>query len=419
MNLRGLNSAVTLQLFVTIILVVIFSAYVKYDIVLQEKSYEERVINCNTVFQTLKSQKVHILSQGYFTWDDMVFAIQKRDMEFFTAYFEEMRDSFGLLGVVVEEYGEPLFKKGINFQSADKFAKESSMLTRIAGVLAFVHKIPVSRNDGTPTPFDAFVAIDISELEQLLEPLFTDTPGIKFGSSGISMFNGDLYVIRPSSLEFLYNHRRYIYFLALVFIFLIFIANMLIHYSFRIVTKEGKILTLLSVLEQKDKYTRGHAERVGEYAVQLATLHGQPQTMINKLYTACLCHDLGKIMVSDAILNKKGRLDRREFDIIKQHSAASSELVNRVLKDPEIECYVLHHHERWDGQGYPEGLMGKDIPVTSRIIAVADVLDALTSDRAYRAAMDAKTAFEIIETDSGTAFDPEIVALVRQLIVTA
>lgn len=180
--------------------------------------------------------------------------------------------------------------------------------------------------------------------------------------------------------------------------------------------REELILSVSSLLEIHDSYTRDHSRNVAILAKRLAEELSLDQEEIEYAYWTGIVHDIGKILVPLEILNKKGRLDEEEFKIIKKHpewgyqSLARSELLS------DIASYVLYHHERWDGKGYPEGLNGKDIPLVAQIIALADTWDAMRSDRPYRKALDKETAMEEIYRNKGTQFNPALVELFLKII---
>lgn len=165
---------------------------------------------------------------------------------------------------------------------------------------------------------------------------------------------------------------------------------------------------LASSLESRDPYTHGHSRRVARYAAMIAAKMDLPETEVNKVRTAAAVHDVGKLEVPLAVLNKPGRLTDEEFDLIKTHAPRGAEMV-RGLGDAELTEMVAHHHERLDGSGYPSRIGGTEIPLGARIIAVADTFDALTSTRAYRPAKRHKEALEILHKEAGTQLDPEVV----------
>jgi len=159
------------------------------------------------------------------------------------------------------------------------------------------------------------------------------------------------------------------------------------------------ILALAKAVEAKDKYTKGHAERVSLYGSKIAKKLNLSEQQVRGIITAGMLHDIGKIGIPDEILNKPGKLSEREYDLIKQHPTIGQEICNPIKSFNNIKTIIRHHHERLDGTGYPDGIAGEDIDIETRIIAVADIYDALTTDRVYRSAMDDKTACVILKDD--------------------
>ncbi|MCS7253239.1 MAG: HD domain-containing protein [Armatimonadota bacterium] len=170
----------------------------------------------------------------------------------------------------------------------------------------------------------------------------------------------------------------------------------------------GAITALVQAIEARDPYTKGHSEKVSEYAVQLGETIKLSADESEAIRMAGLLHDVGKIGIPDQILLKPGKLTEEEYEQIKRHPIISSLIIEPVPFPWDIRTPVRHHHERWDGKGYPDGLRGEEIPLTARIISVTDVFDAITSDRAYRGAMSAEAAFELILEVAGTQLDPEL-----------
>lgn len=168
---------------------------------------------------------------------------------------------------------------------------------------------------------------------------------------------------------------------------------------------------LLAALESKDRYTMGHAGRVATYAVDLGRRLGVEAKELKHLGYAAKLHDVGKIGVHEDILNKAGPLTADEFEIMKRHPVLSRDILQPVGFLGPCLPMVLHHHERIDGRGYPEGIAGDDIPFGARIIAVVDSFDAMHSDRAYRSALPVERILEIIEESSGTQLDADVAAV--------
>ncbi|MEW6064557.1 MAG: HD domain-containing phosphohydrolase [Bacillota bacterium] len=158
----------------------------------------------------------------------------------------------------------------------------------------------------------------------------------------------------------------------------------------------------------RDDYTRGHSERVAEYAQMITAAMGM-QELNQVVYVAALVHDVGKIGIPEHILNKPGRLTEDEFNKIREHSVMGANILKQIDTFSDLVAIVRAHHERYDGRGYPDGLAGEDIPLISRIITVADSFEAMTSDRSYRKRFTIEYALEELQRCAGTQFDPTIV----------
>ena len=168
------------------------------------------------------------------------------------------------------------------------------------------------------------------------------------------------------------------------------------------------ISCLISVEEAKDSYTAHHSERVKAYSELIARFLGLSESSISLITHAAHLHDIGKIGIRDNVLGKPGKLTNEEFEIIKQHPVIGAKILMQSNYTHEMVQIVLHHHERYDGRGYPEGLKGEDIPIGARVIAIADSIDAMTSKRVYRDAMSLEYCREEIEKNLGVMYDPAI-----------
>lgn len=166
------------------------------------------------------------------------------------------------------------------------------------------------------------------------------------------------------------------------------------------------VQALAAAVDAKDPYTRGHSLRVAEIAADLARETGCDGAFVELLYTTGTLHDVGKIGVPDAILKKPGRLTDEERSVMETHPVLGEVIVRKVPKLADTLPGVRHHHEHWDGRGYPDGLTGETIPLLARYLALADTYDAMTSDRPYRSGMDPERALVEIERCAGTQFDP-------------
>ncbi len=171
----------------------------------------------------------------------------------------------------------------------------------------------------------------------------------------------------------------------------------------------GVVKALTSAIDAKDPYTCGHSDRVARIAVRLAQELGYPPETLSRVYLAGLLHDIGKIGVNDAVLQKPGKLTDQEFELIKTHTKTGFRILSGLKQLEDINQVVLHHHEAWNGSGYPEKLAGEDIPQIARIVAVADAYDAMASDRPYRTRMPNDKIDEIIRAGAGRQWDPEVV----------
>lgn len=173
--------------------------------------------------------------------------------------------------------------------------------------------------------------------------------------------------------------------------------------------KKEIILVLANAIEAKDEYTRGHVERVCSYCLAIAQELGMAPEDVRDLEISSFLHDVGKIGVPDAVLQKPGRLDNDERIQMERHSEMGEHLVNPIDIPLRVKKSIRQHQERWDGKGYPDGLSGEDIHIFARIISVADTWDAMTSDRPYRKALDRDVAKAELQRSAGTQLDPAVV----------
>lgn len=169
------------------------------------------------------------------------------------------------------------------------------------------------------------------------------------------------------------------------------------------------VSSLALALDARDHYTRGHSEWVARFSVKIARAMSCPEQDVSRLELAAKLHDIGKIGVRDSILRKPSTLTKEEFAAVQHHPVSSAEIIQPVGYLRDLVPAVLHHHERFDGKGYPDGLSGETIPLSSRIISVADSFEAMTSDRPYRKALTFADSVAEISRCMGTQFDPRVV----------
>jgi putative two-component system response regulator len=173
---------------------------------------------------------------------------------------------------------------------------------------------------------------------------------------------------------------------------------------------------LADAIDAKDNYTNGHSGRVAAYSKEIARRYGYDEKQQEKIFMMGLLHDVGKIGVPDEVINKPGRLTDEEFACIKKHPAIGYKILSNIKEMPELSAVARFHHERYGGNGYPEGISGLDIPEVARIIAVADAYDAMTSNRSYRGVLPQEKVRDEIERGKGTQFDPQFADIMLEMI---
>lgn len=195
---------------------------------------------------------------------------------------------------------------------------------------------------------------------------------------------------------------------------------MLARYSFKLYidSKEqyvNMIAALSSAIEAKDPYTEGHSRRVSEYAVMIAQEMHLSGRRVDDLHVAALLHDIGKIGVSDGVLNKNGPLSNDEWKVVRQHPEVGYRIVSQLKLSETAKSAILHHHERFDGKGYPSGVSLSTLPLEVAILSIADAFDAMTSDRPYRKGMTKEKALSILGEEAGNQFHSEVVRVMERV----
>ncbi|GAB4578173.1 MAG: hypothetical protein Fur0022_09060 [Anaerolineales bacterium] len=179
----------------------------------------------------------------------------------------------------------------------------------------------------------------------------------------------------------------------------------------------GTMKLLANAVESRDRFTFGHVERVAEYASWLGEALAWSPSHMQTLAYGALLHDIGKMLVPDYILNKPGALSDEEWALMKQHPLNGAKLLEKITVLQETLPYIMYHHEKWDGTGYPYGLEGEAIPIEGRLLAIADVFDALTSVRPYRQPLPFKEAIQCMQRGLGTYFDPYLLGAFFDVVV--
>lgn len=179
---------------------------------------------------------------------------------------------------------------------------------------------------------------------------------------------------------------------------------------------ESILFALAQTVEHRDKYTAGHCQRLAWSSVSLGMALGLPRPQLLALHRGGFLHDIGKISVPDAVLHKRGSLDEDEWTLMRSHPLKGEEICRPMKSLTSVLPIIRSHHERWDGKGYPDGLSGEDIPLTARILQIADIYDALTTVRPYKAAFSAAEALTILEEEQARGWrDPKLVAVFKRL----
>jgi len=177
---------------------------------------------------------------------------------------------------------------------------------------------------------------------------------------------------------------------------------------------EGTVSALILTIDVKDHYTYNHSNRVSELSCSIARAMGVSEHDVKEIGNAASIHDIGKVGIEENILKKNGKLSSEEYTEMKKHPAIGVRIVQSIPFLEDAIPVILHHHERYDGKGYPEGLIGDEIPLSARIVMVADAVDAMMSDRPYRDALTINKVFSELRDNAGTQFDPEIVDIIEQ-----
>ncbi|OQY09970.1 MAG: hypothetical protein B6I29_02395 [Marinitoga sp. 4572_148] len=291
-----------------------------------------------------------------------------------------------------------VFAKGYDYEKINELnlKKNDLIIPEKAEIIKDIHKI--NKNKMSPKKFAAFIKLGGNLKETLITPI---------------SFNNELFGIITLDIENNSPLKNYEdYHTKIMDYFGKTFAGFLKMLNF--IKQEGKFhkdiaLTLVKTLEYYDNYTRGHSERVANWASLIAEKMNLDKRKIEQIYWAGILHDIGKIFVPQSILNKAGKLSPEEFEKIKLHPTKGEELLKKVDGMEEISKIIRHHHERYDGKGYPDGLRGKNIPIESRILAVVDSFDAMISERPYKRSLTKDEAIYQLKRMTMKQFDGEVV----------
>lgn len=272
----------------------------------------------------------------------------------------------------------------------------------------------------TQKPYFEKTKIDDKEYFRYINPLYIQPSCLKchaFQGYRVGDIRGGVSISVP--LQGYYASAKHHTIINLIAIFLIYLLGLVAIISIKklalktlkkkIHDYEQNIYTLVTLIEQRDTYTAGHSKRVAQYGTKIAEEMGYTNEEIEEFTKACMLHDIGKISTPDSVLLKPSKLSKLEYEIIQQHVVSSYEILKDIDIYKDIANIVRYHHEHYDGNGYPEGLKGDEIPLLSQIMALADSFDAMTTNRIYKPRMSVQQALREIEELSAKQFHPKVV----------
>jgi len=316
------------------------------------------------------------VSTGYFEWDEMYEAIQNNDVDFINHYERDITSTFAMSGALT------IIDKPFDGSYSYNIYSENGLSYVEIGIFdSFVEKyLP-----------DKIVRIAFNPQAVFDETL--DNPKFNFEVTVIdsTSIEGIQIINNETPLKFFHYLSAFsIALLSLLIIQTFYLLSIRSHYEI-----EG-LANIVMLLSKKDAYTAEHSKEVARFSVLIATHLGLSKHQQKILNKAGHLHDIGKISISESILNKTGNLSREEYEEIKKHAMIGSEIVSQFPNLKEVALIVKHHHELMDGSGYPDGLKGDEIPFNSQILNVADIYSALTTDRPYRLGFEPKQALEMM-----------------------
>lgn len=344
------------------------------------------------IIQSFVISSAEGISVGYFQWDDMYDSIIESDDSFLEHYKHDLLSTFSIVDEI-QTVERPF--DGSEFYTVHA---ENQQLYLYFGIFDSDTELYVK---------DQLIRMKFNPDKILKQALIDD----KFNFS-IVILDGDtidsIHIINNENILSFYHFLSALLIGLLGILFLHSFKKYSISSHYEI---EG-LANIVMLLSKKDAYTAEHSKDVARYAKAIAIEIGMNKKQQNILEKAGYLHDIGKIGISENILNKTGKLEKEEFEEIKKHSTIGYEIVSQFPNLNEVSIIVKHHHELLNGSGYPDGLIGDAIPFSSQILAVADVYSAMTTDRPYRKGYKGKAAFEIMENMS---LNQELVAVLKKL----
>lgn len=354
--------------------------------------YNERVEGHIHAFKLTVKLVAEKLSFGYFQWTEFYNAVVEEKADFVQETFDEILDISKYISSI------ELIDRPENFQDFDSYYSiysENGRLFILFNVFDdFVENVMKDRVVRCELALEPLLQLhDIATLVDIVK----EGRPFAFGLS---------YKIKKPPLRFF----QFVSSIAIAFLAVLIIRNIIsreIHAYYQTTGLE----TLVLLFEQRDKYTVNHSKKVAMICMFLGEELGLRRKELKKLYNAALLHDIGKIGIPESILSKNGKLTSEEFEFVKKHPEIGANVIGKIPQLRDLVPIILYHHERTDGRGYPEGLSKDRIPLLARILAVADVFDALVSDRPYRSGITPDKAIKMMEN---MALDQDIVRILKE-----
>ena len=368
---------------ITIILIIIFIALFFISTIffykLNDSKFNSLFISTKNSFKVLFETINNELTYGYFQWDDMYNNVKNKNTKIIEEYFNEIKE---LQPYVVS----------INLVKRNNI--EKSKLYQIFsknGILNVYFNIYDSNLNNEIKDYVVHITLNPNKILEDLK--FSNY--IQISKEGKDFIYGLKYVKKIKNLKFFH----YISSFSIALLGILFLKQILNFYLKYHYETEG-LKRIVNISEKRDFYTANHSKNVALISVYIGKKMKLNKLKLQKLKNAALLHDIGKIGISENILNKKGKLSDEEFEVIKTHPIIGADIIKTFPEIGDLAHIVLCHHEKLNGNGYPMGLKENQIPLLSQILTVADIFEALISERPYRKALEAKQVFEIMETMS-------------------
>lgn len=348
---------------------------------LNTRRNNETVLQYEKSFETILSINADLISAGYFMWDEFYLAFEQNNIEFISEILDELKE--------LMHYTSELSIKNYNYLQIDKAYK----INRIDNEI-FID-FPIFNDYQTKMIEGKMVQIKIDSEKILLN--IQQNPSFTFlkGTNEYPFSYGLLIKSNNPSILFF----QIVSSICVGLLFALIMRKVLYNHSHYFYQTRG-LEKIIFLFEHTEKYSADHSKHVATIAYIIGRKLGFKGKDLKDLKVAALLHDIGKISIPREILNKKEKLTDEEFELIKEHPRLSDNILKSFEELSHLRPYIKYHHEKLDGSGYPSGLKGKDIPIQSRIIAIADIFEALTGERPYRSPMPPQNAVTFMETMS-------------------